>query len=274
MLNIAVNKAYGNELKVLWVDVKKAFDSVEHGYLLECTRRLSLPTWVQRFLETIIGRWSLKIRSNWDVILEKRVERGILQGDTLSPLLFALCLDPLSRALNSKYPKPEIDAGTGRTHGVNHLLFVDDLKLFARNDNHLATLAAETTAFFKAVGFEMNKEKSATNSEVCADVAELLDGATGYKYLGITEDMTGTPKRETFERIKMELLCRVERLCATQLNAHNLIHGINEHAISLINYYVGVLRLEPQDYEELDCAIRKCLLRHGLHIQPACKERI
>ncbi|KAI4292743.1 hypothetical protein PAPHI01_2017 [Pancytospora philotis] len=119
MLNVAVNKAHGNALKVLWVDVKKAFDSVEHRYLLECIRHISLPTWVQSFLKTIIGRRSLKIRSNREVILEKRVERGILQGDTLSPLLSALCLDPLSRALNAKHPKPEVDAGTGHTDSVN-----------------------------------------------------------------------------------------------------------------------------------------------------------
>ncbi|KAI4292744.1 hypothetical protein PAPHI01_2018 [Pancytospora philotis] len=120
----------------------------------------------------------------------------------------------------------------------------------------------------------MNRAKSATNSRVYTDVAELLDGAAGYKYLGITENMSGVPKRETFESIKIELLARVERLCVTRPNAYNLIYGINEHVISLINYYVGVRWLEPQDYEELDNAIRRYLLRHRVHVQPACYGRL
>ena len=32
LLDLAINKAYGNSLKTAWVDVKKAFDSVDHIY--------------------------------------------------------------------------------------------------------------------------------------------------------------------------------------------------------------------------------------------------
>ncbi|KAI4290877.1 hypothetical protein PAPHI01_0151 [Pancytospora philotis] len=274
LLNIAANKAHGNKLLELWVDVKKAFDSVNHSYLLACIKRLSLPVWVQAFLETTIASWTLQVRSNFEVILEKQVERGILQGDTLSPLLFALCMDPLSRSLNGAFPMIAIDSGEGRTHSINHLLFMDDLKLFATSEDNLAKLADEMRAFFQAIGLEMNREKSATNSAVCEGFAELLEGAAGYKYLGIIEDKTGVPKRECFEKVRAELLARVERLCKTRLNARHLFHAINEHALSLTNYYVGVLRLEPRDFEELDHAVRQCLSRHGLHAQPACKERL
>ncbi|KAI4292149.1 hypothetical protein PAPHI01_1423 [Pancytospora philotis] len=120
----------------------------------------------------------------------------------------------------------------------------------------------------------MNRGKSATNSAVCADFAELIEGAAGYKYPGNIDDKTGVPKRECFEKVRAELLARVERLRKTRLSARHLFHAINEHALSLINHYVGVLRLEPKDFEELDHAVRQCLSRHGLHAQPACKERL
>ena len=274
LLNIAVNKAHANRLKMMWIDVKKAFDSINHGYLLACLKALRLPTWVQQFLESTIARWALQVCSNQEIILEKRMERGILQGDTLSPLLFALCMDPLSRALNGKFPKVEVEAGEGRTHSVNHLLFIDDLKLFGCSESDLKLLAAETYAFFDSVGLEPNKEKSATNSPICAGKAELLEGAAGYKYLGITEDSTGVPKRSCFESIRTELMARINRLCETKLNARNLIHSVNEHALSLLNYYVGVLRLEPKDFEDLDHAVRQSLMRHGVHNQLGCLERL
>ncbi|MGL5717959.1 MAG: hypothetical protein ACRCX2_33460, partial [Paraclostridium sp.] len=54
----------------------------------------------------------------------------------------------------------------------------------------------------------------------------------------------------------------------------NLFKAINEHAISLMNYYVGVLPLEPKHYKELDNEIRKILVRYGIHLQPGCMERL
>ncbi|WUR05216.1 uncharacterized protein VNE69_12201 [Vairimorpha necatrix] len=43
MVNIAVNKEHGNKLKTMWIDVKKAYDSVDHSYLLTCISKLNLP---------------------------------------------------------------------------------------------------------------------------------------------------------------------------------------------------------------------------------------
>lgn len=38
LLNIDINLAYGNDLKTAWIDAKKAFDSVDHEYLIECIK--------------------------------------------------------------------------------------------------------------------------------------------------------------------------------------------------------------------------------------------
>ena len=148
LLNIAVNKHHGNHLKAMWVDVKKAFDSVDHSYLRECLSRLCLPAWIETFLGKIVKRWTLKIYVDGEHILDKKVKRGILQGDSLSPLLFALCIDPLSRALNAKFPKVPVPATLDREHVVNHLLFVDDLKLLAHSDKILVSMAEEVKSFF------------------------------------------------------------------------------------------------------------------------------
>lgn len=61
--------------------------------------------------------------------MTRKVGGGILQGD-MSPLLFVLCIDPLSRKLNDKYRKVAIHSGE-TTYTSNHLLFIDDLKLLA-----------------------------------------------------------------------------------------------------------------------------------------------
>ena len=48
---------------------------------------------------------------------------------------------------------------------TNHLPFADDLKLLAENEETLKLLMKETKEFFDTVGLEMNKDKSATNTE-------------------------------------------------------------------------------------------------------------
>jgi len=146
LLNVAINKYYNNSLKTAWIDVKKAFDSVDHIYLIKCLEKYNFPLWILNFLKDIISKWKLSIKSGGNEILEKLVERGILQGDSLSPLLFVLCIDPLSRQLNSKYKKVDIPTDSGM-YVTNHLLFIDDLKLLAETDDELIRLMKETKEF-------------------------------------------------------------------------------------------------------------------------------
>ncbi|EQB60357.1 hypothetical protein NAPIS_ORF02072 [Vairimorpha apis BRL 01] len=273
MLNIAINKENNNLLKTMWVDVKKAYDSVDHIYLLSCIERLMLPRWIVEFLQATVKQWHIEIRSGSEMILEKKIERGILQGDSLSPLLFVLCMDPLSRKLNLKYPKVGVRLDN-QSFVTNHLLFIDDLKLLAENQDDLKSMIEETKNFFKTVGLEVNREKSATNCIGCEEDAVILEGSQGYKYLGITEDSSSVIKIETFTKVKTEILRRVESLCMTKLNGVNMIRAINEHAISVINYHVGLLKLEPEEYKKLDFEIRQVLIKHHIHLQPACKERL
>lgn len=67
---------------------------------------------------------------------------------------------------------------------------------------------------------------------------------------GVIEDRIGSPTREFFEKIKKEIYARAERLCKTRLNGVNLFKAVNEHAISLVNYHVGVLKLGPSNLRE------------------------
>ncbi|KAL6122029.1 hypothetical protein NUSPORA_00983 [Nucleospora cyclopteri] len=101
-----------------------------------------------------------------------------------------------------------------------------------------------------------------------------MDGTQGYKYLGIIENSKSEDTGETAEKIKVELLARVERLCKTKLNGKNLFRAINEHAISLVNYYINVLKIEPDGFARLNEEIRLILTKNKIHFQPSCKDRL
>ncbi|TBU09088.1 reverse transcriptase, partial [Hamiltosporidium tvaerminnensis] len=208
LLNIALNKEYGNNLKVTWIDVKKAYDLIDHAYLTQCIDNFNLPDWILKFI---------------------------------------------SRKLNEKYTK---------------------VTLLAKDSSTLSAMTGEEKEFLEVIGLEINKEKSATNDTCCEDTATLLEGVSVYKYLGIIEDSRGIPTRSSFEEVQSKPISRVERLCHTRLNAKNLFSAINQHAISSINYHIGVLRLEPADFSKLDDAVRAVLVKNKIHLRPGCKERL
>ena len=76
---------------------------------------------------------------------------GKFQGDTLSPLLFCITLTPLSLLLD--HPDGYNTKVTGR---LSHLLYMDDLKLYAGLDTHLEALL-RTIHIFSADVFGLDK---------------------------------------------------------------------------------------------------------------------
>jgi len=63
-----------------------------------------------------------------------KIQCGIFQGDSLSPLLFCVCLIPLTEQLNrlnTGYEEPITKTK------ISHLLYMDDLKLIAKSEEEL-----------------------------------------------------------------------------------------------------------------------------------------
>ena len=63
-----------------------------------------------------------------------KIQCGIFQGDSLSPLLFCICLIPLTEKLNGL--NTGYEEYTTKTK-ISHLLYMDDLKLIAKSEEEL-----------------------------------------------------------------------------------------------------------------------------------------
>jgi len=48
-----------------------------------------------------------------------------------------------------------------------------------------------------------------------------------------------------------------------------MVNAMNEYAISLINYYTGLVDLEPSEHQAIGHAIRQILIKHRVHIHPS-----
>jgi len=62
------------------------------------------------------------------------IQRGIFQGDSLSPMLFCISLIPLTQQLNKSNTGYE---GHKTKTEVSHSLYTDDLKLMGKTEEEL-----------------------------------------------------------------------------------------------------------------------------------------
>ena len=125
--------AQGNRKNItcVWIDVKKAFDSVSLKWLELCQKHHGLPTKLTAFIKNIIKKWEIalevKTKDGKDKIGPISLHRRILQGDSFCVRLFTTCLNPISWSLRNSqgYTLKKL-----LQHKLTHLLYVDDLKTY------------------------------------------------------------------------------------------------------------------------------------------------
>jgi hypothetical protein len=95
-----------------------------------------------------------------------RIQQGIYQGESLSPLWFCLALNPLSYLLNRTNYGFGINSNNQETQRLNHLLYMDDIKLYAATNNQLQELLQLTQTFSRDIRMTFGIEKCKTLSIV------------------------------------------------------------------------------------------------------------
>ena len=122
-------KRYTN-LAMAWIDNKQVYDMVPHNWISECLKMFSIANDIQDFLNNSMKSWKFELNASG-----KTLEVDI--SYSLSPLLFALCMDPLTWLL--RRAKAGYEWGN-KGFKLNYLLFMDDLKLFAKSKNQTDSL--------------------------------------------------------------------------------------------------------------------------------------
>lgn len=61
LINNAININNKDKLRVAWIDVKKAYDSVRHPYLLDVLRKFRIPRYIYGFISRILEKQAIRI---------------------------------------------------------------------------------------------------------------------------------------------------------------------------------------------------------------------
>ena len=143
-------------MAMAWVDYRKAYDMVPHSWIIECMKLFGVANNVSDFIKGSMEKWKTELTSSGQVLGEVDIKRGIFQGDSLSPLLFVLCMIPLTLVLRKS--GIGYDWNEKRTK-INHLLFMDDLKLFGKSKDQIDSLIKTVHLYSKDIGMEFGINK-------------------------------------------------------------------------------------------------------------------
>ena len=177
------------------VDLAKAYDTVDWKFLEAALIHLGILVvfvrWVMECVET--ASYSIKLNTGIHGYFEGK--RGLRQGDPLSPLLFVICMEMLSRMLVKETANSVFHFHQHcKALKLSHLIFADDIVFFCRGDaGSVGVLMKCLKDFERMSGLSVNVGKSAIFTASVSDAEhDLLVSATGFqvgafpfRYLGI-----------------------------------------------------------------------------------------
>lgn len=181
---------------ILKIDLSKAFDRANWLYLRLLLTHLGFPYEFIKWTMSCITDVSYNVLLNGEATPFFTSERGLRQGCPLSPLLFLLIMEGLSRVISSARDRHHM---TGIKIVDNlfltHLLFVDDILIFLNgNVGDSTALHGSILLFQQATGMLINNNKSTITMVGCSIHESAfatqrfpftyLNLADGIKYLG------------------------------------------------------------------------------------------
>ena len=146
---------YDRDVHMLFVDFKKAYDSIHRESLINILKEFEMPQKLINLIKMNIDHTDIKVKVGHSTSNVVQVTTGLRQGDALSPILFNIALEKVVREIR-------MDQGGVRIGDANIglLAYADDIVLLAENKDQLRRQANKLIENAKRIGLEINTEKT------------------------------------------------------------------------------------------------------------------
>ncbi|GKB52572.1 putative RNA-directed DNA polymerase [Tanacetum coccineum] len=156
-------KKHKKKLILFKVDLEKAFDTLNWSFLDSIMSQMSFGVKWRSWIQVCLNSAYASVLVNGSPTKEFKIERGLRQGDPLSPFLFILAIEALNVAfLEARYKNIFIGVEVGIDKvPISHLQFADDALFIGQwsllNAKNMSRIL---TCFHLASGLKVNFNKS------------------------------------------------------------------------------------------------------------------
>ena len=276
IIQYSINK--NRDLFSLYIDFKKAFDSVEHWAIGKMLDDYGISEKLKNNIQALYFslRAEIKMPFGKTVI---NLNRGVRQGDGLSTLLYILFINQLILNIENKELGILIKNDSKQIN-IASIAFVDDLKIITDKSENMITLFQVTKDFCTYFKIEINVIKTKVASRHNKQVkltwkgVEIENiGEEGlYKDLGILTNLKLNFKkqRDNIEKITIFNLCRLRKL---KITTKQHIDVINKMIIPVITYTTSAVPFTDKYMTKLENKICNSVRNKVRVIPNSIKER-
>ena len=201
--NLLDRKIRGSNVGIK-VDIAKAFDTLNWRFLSQVLVQFGFSSKFLDFIHTILCSARLSVLLNGTPHGFFSCSRGVRQGDPLSPILFCLAEEALSRGLTSLFSSRRVKPiSLPRGCFLSHVLYADDVFIFCRgDDSSLKNLRSFLDKYGATSGQIVNQDKStfymgesySYRRKRVRRVLNFKSGVAPFVYLGVPI-FKGKPRR-------------------------------------------------------------------------------
>ena len=199
---------HGSAVYLCFLDLRKAFDRVNHSKLFQKMMGHKVPIYLVKFIAFWYMHQELAVKWGNTVSASFKVTNGIRQGGLLSPFLFNLYVDKLSFNLNNSQV-----GCTVNNHVINHLSYADDMVLLAPSVRALKLLLSICELYALLHDIIYNTEKTEcmiclpkkckfTSKPTFVLQGDILKIVVEFKYLGFILTPTMSDDIEIMKRTR------------------------------------------------------------------------
>lgn len=257
------------EIHLIWVDLKKAYDSVSHERLFETLEKFGLDEKTVNIIKALTTGNTCRVLTALGATEKVRIERGVRQGCPLSPLLFLMFLEPLLRWIEEEEQGYRINEANVE---VKIEAFADDMMLASETTTSTESKWNKLNRFCQATGLEISndgKEKTvySTNAQTKAEVKDslgkeipFLPPEESYRYLGIYVNLKLDWKKQ-LDVMENKVIRQTNYLRHRAFTGAQTIKIVNKVIIPSVMYRASVIEIPTKMLRRLDAITSALVFR-------------
>jgi len=148
---------------LITLDAQKAFDSVDHDYLIEILKLYKFPKEYIRWIQILYTDLNASVLVNGFTTAKFKIEQSVKQGDALSCVLFILAIEPLIQGIKrNPLIKPVLiqSKTSDRVEEIKTATYADDITSLTSNKESIQVIIDEYESFSTFSGIKLNVQKT------------------------------------------------------------------------------------------------------------------